>query len=210
MTSTCPDGHVSATSDFCDQCGRPIGPAPAQPTEILEAVEDTDTSRSTSPAAQREECPVCATERSGKAPFCEACGYDFSEPAPAAAAWEAIVQADREWFERSASGAPFPAAFRQQRVALDQRSIRIGRRRDNGDEPPEIALVDPGASRKHAVLERQGDGTYAVTDLGSTNGTYINDSADPIVENEAVRLVSNDRIRLGAWTSITVRSQSTT
>src|SRR5262249_15856798 len=155
--------------------------------------EDADTSTSTSPAAQREQCPVCATERSGQAPFCEACGHDFSAPTPAVAPWEAIVQADRAWFERSASGDKFPAAFRQQRVPLSQGQLRSGRSDGNGAESPEIALDDPGASRKHAILERQEDGSYALTDVGSTNGTYINDGTAPIAENQSIALASDDR-----------------
>ena len=66
---------------------------------------------------------------------------------------------------------------------------------------------DPGISRLHAVLERQVDGTYAVRDLGSTNGTTVNDDPDPVGTDSPVPLADGDRIRLGAWTTITVRTR---
>ena len=33
MTATCPNGHVSATDDYCDQCGVPIS-AGADPGDV--------------------------------------------------------------------------------------------------------------------------------------------------------------------------------
>ena len=36
-----------------------------------------------------------------------------------------------------------------------------------------LAIADPGWSREHAVIEFQ-DGGYAIRDLGSSNGTYVN------------------------------------
>jgi hypothetical protein len=67
--STCPAGHTSATSDFCDVCGRRIGvPAsvPAAPPAAfpLEA----------QPSPARP-CPRCGAAPSGR--FCESCGFDF-------------------------------------------------------------------------------------------------------------------------------------
>jgi pSer/pThr/pTyr-binding forkhead associated (FHA) protein len=39
----------------------------------------------------------------------------------------------------------------------------------------DIELKDPGASREHAEIRRTRDG-YAVVDLGSTNGTMVNNA----------------------------------
>jgi len=53
--------------------------------------------------------------------------------------------------------------------ALDRDRIEIGR-------DPSNAIVlesDPGVSRKHAAIIRQG-AACVVQDLGSTNGTYVN------------------------------------
>jgi pSer/pThr/pTyr-binding forkhead associated (FHA) protein len=55
----------------------------------------------------------------------------------------------------------------------------------------EIEVDDPGASRRHAEIRRQGD-QYVVVDLGSTNGTLVNDS--PVSE---AALEDGDRITIG-------------
>ncbi len=52
---------------------------------------------------------------------------------------------------------------------LVQDKITIGRSPAN-----EIAITDPEISRKHAQLIRQESG-YALEDLGSTNGSFVND-----------------------------------
>ena len=48
--------------------------------------------------------------------------------------------------------------------------VHIGRIEGN-----EIVNPDSRISRRHAVIQRQGD-RYALVDLGSTNGTYLNDA----------------------------------
>lgn len=51
----------------------------------------------------------------------------------------------------------------------------------------------------------QPDGTWALIDPGSTNGTYLNDDTEPLARNEPVTLRDGDRVHVGAWTRITVR-----
>jgi hypothetical protein len=53
-------------------------------------------------------------------------------------------------------------------VALSSDSVTIGRLADC-----DVVLKDKGASRKHAQLKLR-DGTWTLTDLGSTNGTRLN------------------------------------
>ncbi len=55
----------------------------------------------------------------------------------------------------------------------------------------EVEIQDPGASRRHAEIRRQGD-EFVVVDLGSTNGTLVNDA--PISE---YTLEDGDRITIG-------------
>ncbi|MBI4569891.1 MAG: FHA domain-containing protein [Planctomycetes bacterium] len=55
----------------------------------------------------------------------------------------------------------------------------------------EVPIVDQGASRRHAEVYRVGE-MYFVRDLGSKNGTYLND--EPVSE-ELLR--SGDKIRIG-------------
>ena len=67
--------------------------------------------------------------------------------------------------------------------------------------------MDPGVSRLHATLERGSDGVVVVRDLGSTNGTMVNDDPTPIAPQPAIPLADGDRVRVGAWTTITVRKR---
>ena len=208
MTVTCPSGHSSATADYCDRCGAPIAPVatPQQPTVELPVVDEIETS----PSEVREPCPACGAPRSGDDRYCEGCGHDFLAPPPATD-WEAVVTADRSQFERLATdGLTFPGNYRERRLALDGATMRIGRCRGRpGDPLPEIDLAgapeDPGISRLHAVLERRSDGGYAIRDLGSTNGTTVNDN--PLAQDAPLPLEDGDRIRIGAWTTIVVHSR---
>jgi hypothetical protein len=203
MSVVCPSGHESQTADYCDQCGAPIAGA----TRILPTVEEADTS----PAARREPCPACGAPRSGDDRYCEGCGYDFESPPPAAATWEAVVTADRAQFDRLAvAGVTFPADYAERHFPLFEGENRIGRSRGHpGEEAPEIDLVappsDPGISRHHAVLERRSDGACVIRDLGSTNGTAVNDDPAPIAAHTDLPVADGDRIRVGAWTTIVVR-----
>ncbi|NOZ12940.1 MAG: FHA domain-containing protein [Acidobacteria bacterium] len=62
---------------------------------------------------------------------------------------------------------------------LDKDFATMGRSKDN-----EIHIDDLSVSRKHAVLEREGNQFY-ITDLNSSNGTYVN--SKKITEKTAVR-----------------------
>jgi predicted component of type VI protein secretion system len=55
----------------------------------------------------------------------------------------------------------------------------------------------------HAVLIATADGTWAVLDPGSANGTLLNGREIPI--GDLVPLREGDRINLGAWTAIVVQ-----
>ena len=55
-----------------------------------------------------------------------------------------------------------------QRYALNAGSVVLGRSSD-----ADIPVEDPGVSRRHLEIVREGAATWAV-DLGSTNGSYVN------------------------------------
>jgi FHA domain-containing protein len=218
MTVICPSGHTSATTDYCDQCGAPIAVAappseettpPQGPTEILPPVEDEDTS----PATRQQPCPACQAPRSGDDRYCEQCGHDFLAPPPAVVVWEVVLSADPDQFRRFKSdGLTFPTDYVEQRLPLTGPEVRIGRSRAGASNgTPDIDLTgpceDPGVSREHAVLTRKGDGTYVLRDLGSTNGTTLNDDPTRLEADAEVPLANGDRIRVGAWTTITLRAR---
>jgi hypothetical protein len=260
---TCPSGHDSASTDFCDVCGmRMDGPAaPASsPGASSPAVAPAP------PTVSAEPCPQCGAARTGQ--FCEVCGFNFAsgtapQPAPAAAAaapgsgdgaagpgsagpgagadatsgpagvtgsaagsgaeaapgaeagWAAVVTADRAYYDSViAAGGPdaasieFPGYCPERRFRLTGREMRIGRRSVSRGLEPEIDLTgppaDPGVSHLHAVLIAEPDGTWAVLDPGSANGTIVN--TGEIVAGVRVPLHDGDRICVGAWTVLTMQA----
>jgi Protein of unknown function (DUF3662)/FHA domain len=69
---------------------------------------------------------------------------------------------------------------------LNKDRIALGRQSEC-----DIVIADPGASRRHAEIRRE-DGRFVLTDLGSTNGTQVNE--DTISERD---LAEGDRITIG-------------
>ncbi|SNQ50655.1 FHA domain-containing protein [Frankia canadensis] len=141
-------------------------------------------------------------------------GWD-REPdrAPAGASvWEAIVEAEREYYDSGDDHrVPFPTFYPRRVFALTGPKMLIGRRSESRGIHPDIDLSgapeDPGISRSHAMFEQLPDGGYAVRDPGSTNGTRLNDEPDPIEPGQPVPLRDGDRVYLGAWTRITLRAR---
>ena len=69
---------------------------------------------------------------------------------------------------------------------LDQAKLSLGR-----GPGVDLAFEDSSMSREHAVFE-YADGGFRVRDLGSTNGTHLNDA--PVQTGD---LSHGDRLRLG-------------
>ncbi len=136
--------------------------------------------------------------------------------AGAGAGWRAVASADRAYFGRmqalagpDADGVAFPPFCPERRFPLTGKQFLIGRRSRSRGIEPQIDLTgppeDPGVSHAHAILLAQGAGGWAVVDLDSANGTYLNDSEDPIESNLPVPLSAGDRVHVGAWTTLTLQ-----
>ncbi|MGV9251245.1 FHA domain-containing protein [Streptomyces sp. NPDC003697] len=143
-------------------------------------------------------------------------GPGFPQQPQQPAVWTATIGPDREYFmammQRSgpeAAGLNLPAYSPEQQRTLTGNQVTIGRRRHSTGDTPDIDLSvppeDPGVSHQHAVLVQQPDGSWAVVDQNSTNGTTVNGSDEPIQPFVPVPLRDGDRVHVGAWTTITVR-----
>jgi hypothetical protein len=196
--ATCPAAHESATTDYCDECGVPVRAAAPPP-----------------PVARH--CPVCREPLEGGARFCEVCGHDSTKPPPAPASWQVVATADREWFAQvcrregpDIAAVTFPQYCPPRTFDLVGAQMTIGRRSRSRGIEPEVDLsgppLDPGVSTLHAVLLATPTGGWDLVDVGSRNGTMINDDPDPVVPNAPVHLAVGDRIMIGAWTVLTVRN----
>ena len=205
--TTCPAGHETEATDYCDVCGIAMSSG-AEAT--APAPDDTATFSAADPAAEGAAdgtCPNCQASNPTDALFCEACGYDFTtgsmprtlappggapsadevtpaaDPNPSATlstGWVAEIWIDPDWYADQKSTDPLPSPGVPTVVPLKHASILIGRASRSRNIHPDIDLSsDNGISRRHAQLTT--DGTrWWVEDLGSSNGTYVGGSVGPL------------------------------
>src|SRR5665648_133010 len=92
-SSTCPNGHPTASSDYCDTCGAPIDQTQAPdvsspsgsdspPGTYGDAPDGATADVPGAPAAAHTSatqcCPNCTLANTADALFCEGCGYAFT------------------------------------------------------------------------------------------------------------------------------------
>jgi len=138
------------------------------------------------------------------------------DPAPAASAptvapldtrrWEVVISVDAAEWEQDVT-APAPIGEPDRVFPLDLAEHLIGRRSNHPEIHPTIVPDerDHGVSRRHALLIRQADGSYAVKELGSTNGTKLNGKFLP--PGILTALSVGDSLSLPFWTRVTIRTQ---
>lgn len=72
---TCPNGHQSASDDWCEVCGHRMAAQEAAPAAPSYGYGYPPTGGAAT--VQAELCPQCRTPREAMAPFCEECRYNF-------------------------------------------------------------------------------------------------------------------------------------
>lgn len=123
------------------------------------------------------QCPVCKSYNPAGMIYCAECGLIF---------------------EKALSGDAFGAPAVQVPMLVDENG------RENPIRPGEntigreadIQVADGRVSRRHAKVWTQ-DGQVYAADLGSTNGTKVNDKA--LSPNQSVPVNSGDKISLGGF-----------
>jgi hypothetical protein len=174
-------------------------------------------------------CPHCSAQLDEGSRFCEVCGYDPTtgslpeapavrpaatpppapEPPPVARPLVAVITADRPYYDsHQINEVQFPLGAPPRAIELPAGPVSIGRRSRSRGTNPELDLSgppeDPAVSHTHASLLPRDDGSWELVDHGSTNGTYLNESPEPLAANRPVPVAAGDRIYLGAWTRITL------
>ncbi|MFC4054839.1 FHA domain-containing protein [Actinomadura syzygii] len=229
----CPSGHTSEADDYCDVCGDLMDGAPRArfgeptPAPAPDPAPAPTCPHCGNPRSGRfceadgydfekgalHTVQLAAAQAVRPRPAAQA--RQQGPPPPAPSGPSALIAADRAYFDTvvaqmgpDAAGLAFPPYCPERRVPLIGDQVRIGRRSTSRALLPEIDLSappeDPGVSHLHAVLLARPDGAWSLVDPGSTNGTTLNDAADPIGVNVPVPVSDGDRIHVGAWTTITL------
>lgn len=164
---------------YCQYCGQKLDIPPMSVQQQAEYVPAY-----TEPAAQASDGVYYAA-----GPWMPASSDEsVFEAAPAAQVATATSGARGRLIVRSVSAGERPLGADEREFILDERDIAIGR-----SPSCDIALSgDQLASRRHALV-RFKHGRYTVVDLGSSNGTYINE----IEIREETTLHDGDVIKIG-------------
>ncbi|MBE9228837.1 FHA domain-containing protein [Phormidium sp. LEGE 05292] len=228
-TYLCPKGHNSTESDYCSECGTRIQGSSEQ---LLNSTELPHQQANFTNHLTCPDCSAPHELNSGD--FCEICGYNFVSGAhgeiPVAAvvsdaikleepsqvpkviplytaatslSWEITIAIDPQLREPESPLPPdnfIPLNFR-----LERPTNLIGRTSQARAIFPEISLdFDDAISHRHAVLNLNPDGTLMLRDIGSSNGTKLNNvEVKPMIDTP---LKNGDEITLGHWTRISVSS----
>jgi hypothetical protein len=209
---SCPKGHSSSEADFCSECGAKITGAGA-PNDGANAVPPML-------------CPDCKAPRAHEGgDFCEVCGYNFSTGEHGDIAFAQVVNTSVPPVEETAAAAPGrkwsivasidpalreegspepPATSEPVTFAINRAETLIGRHSRARGIEPELALdFDDAVSHRHAILARLEDGSLAVRDIGSANGTRLNGKdLEPLTDTV---LKDGDELTLGHWTRLSVK-----
>jgi hypothetical protein len=121
--------------------------------------------------------------------------------------WEALVSVDPALDVEPDPATPCPTDARDRSFPLDLPENLIGRRSIARGILPTITLNDPGVSHRHLMVYRNPDATLAISDLGSSNGTFLNGSEERLEPGVKTCVADGDRIELGRWTRITFRGR---
>lgn len=153
-------------------------------------------------------CPACGAVNPDNARFCSQCATPLTRPDRATAGettsmiFTGVEPPDVEPADQSAADAavidtlpPNTALLvvrrgpnEGSRFLLDSEITEVGRRPDS-----DIFLDDVTVSRRHAEFYRQG-GRFAVRDVGSLNGTYVNRE-----RIEEAALNGGDEVQIGKF-----------
>ncbi len=100
---------------------------------------------------------------------------------------------------------PCPVGQPDRIFHLDLEENTLGRQFDGRGIHPEIVVNDPGISRRHVKFLRQADGSFAVLELGSANGSTFNDKE---LEAGILTPVSpGDELIVGMWTRVKIEAR---
>ena len=210
-TERCPTCGMQRTpgARFCETCRYDFkSQAAGPPPTVTASAPDPTVPPPADPAAAQSADPVAAP--SGD-PAAASTSTPSPPPAPLSTAgvvWEAVVAVDPSLDVDPDPSTPCPTDAPERTFPLDLRENLVGRRSAARGIFPQIALDDPGVSHRHLMVYRNQDGSLVVSDLGSTNGTYLNDGDAPLEPGVKTPVAENDHVQIGRWTRITFHQRA--
>ncbi len=225
---SCRARHSASDGDFCEVCGynfktgvcgNPFAHEPEPAPAAAPIPETTSTPAPPIAAEQSIVAPEAPTElpeiSDSSAPVIEP-SLAISVPEPVERPSASIHPSEaRRWqlvssIDLSITGVPEeegPADRAARIFPLDLQEQLIGRRSTRRGINPEISLdTDDGVSHRHASIIHQPDGSFALLDLGSSNGTLLN--GQELKPNVPTPLAEGDRIGVGRWTCLTFQARA--
>ena len=135
-------------------------------------------------------CTRCGHRNDSSARFCSSCGGALEQPHDAVHGDSTV---ELPTVPSVPSGGAVLHVLRGPNAGstylLDGDVTSIGRHPDSS-----IFLDDITVSRRHSSIDRAHDGSFAVRDVGSLNGTYVNRT-----RVEAQSLVDGDEVQIGRF-----------
>lgn len=230
MSPVCKAGHVSSEPDYCSVCGAPISAgaagAPGGAALLSSSGELCPACGEPRAPGGARFCEVCRFDFVARAPgpppgaseavdlaatmMVAAPGASRARAAagPSAEAgpirrWQLWVTADPALDVDPDPATPCPTGEPPLVFDVEGAEVLVGRRDPRRDIHPEVPLGDPGASRRHAKFLRNADGSIALQDLASVNGTSVN--GVELLPGTRWQLAEGDEVTLGRWTRIVLR-----
>lgn len=213
-TKTCQNCQVSHGPDdmFCENCGYDFitGSLPAEAG--LPAAGSASESASASGGKPAAAAPVAAAPSVLNDDERAATAGPPSDASGDVPRLRIVVSVDRSYFDAVVNDGeidfpdPIPA---DQDLDLAGSELHIGRTSDSRAIHPDIDVADltgdQAVSSRHAVLRVANDGTYTIVDVGSTNGTFLEDvNSDAITHGVPMEVKVGVPMFVGAWTRLTI------
>jgi FHA domain-containing protein/double zinc ribbon protein len=201
----CPECHtprLTTNTRFCEVCRYDfVAQAAGGPPVVTPVAPVADPAGSATPIPD----PL-ATTISGSSPPADPATQATSAPAPNGVRWDVVVAVDPSLDTDPEPDLKAPEDP-ERRIPLDKGENLIGRRDATQPFVPDVRPHDPSVSRRHAKLLVHADGTVAILDLESANGTFVN--GEQILAGVPHPLAPGDVVTMGRWTSLRIDPRST-
>ena len=116
--------------------------------------------------------------------------------------WEILVAVDASLYQPTDPNAKAPNDP-EKVFHLETAEILVGRKSESRKIFPDVCVNDPGVSHRHFKFIKDKDDNLQLLDVGSANGTTLNDEN---VEAGVKKLLRHgDQITIGCWTRITLQ-----